>query len=269
MLTHTIVRRTRLALLGPLLAVGLASGLIALFGAGGASAVTLRAGELVIDADGAVWPERLPGDAPAPISFRVGASISTVDQSPLPALQTFAFDADRQGEFFTAGLPKCAPAKLQSTTTAQAMRACGDSLVGTGTTSALLAFPERSPYLVSAPLLMFNGGSKGGKTLLVMQVYARKPIPTTFVVLGKVTPGKGAYGTHTTVAIPTIANGYGSLKSFAVRIHRTWTYRGKKRSFLLARCATGHYLAHAEFGFADGTLLSGTLIKSCKRAAGG
>lgn len=231
--------------------------------AAGASAVILRAGDLIVNVEGAVTPTKLSPTAPSPISFKVSAGLQTAGGGPLPALQTFSFDADRQGSFFTGGLPTCAPSRLRSADPAEAMKLCGNALVGTGTTSALLSFPEQTPYVVSAPLLMFNGGSSGRGSLLVMLVYAQTPVPTTFVVLGVVTKTAGVYGTNTLVKIPTIAGGYGSLKGFEVRIHRTWSYRGKKRSFLVAHCGTGRFLAHAEFAFANGAQFSGTLVKQC------
>jgi hypothetical protein len=250
-------KRIRWSLGLAMTAIGFA-GLVA-----GASAVTIQAGNLVIRAEGGVTPTELPRDALSPITFRIDASVRTNDGGPLPAMKTFVFDADRQGEFYTAGLPICRPRQLQSTTTEQAKRACGDALVGTGSTSAVLAFPESSPTLVRAPLLMFNGGSQGAKSVLVMQVYASTPTPTTFVFEGVVTKTAGVYGTKTLVRIPTIANGYGSVKSFRVRIHRTWNYLGKRRSFLVARCVNGRYLAHPEFTFANGTKVAGTLAKPC------
>jgi hypothetical protein len=96
-----------------------------------------------------------------------------------------------------------------------------------------------------------------------MQVYAPTPAPTTFVFKGVVTKIAGVYGTRTVVRIPTIANGYGAVKSFRVKIHRTWTYRGKRRSFLIARCISGRYFAHPEFRFAGGTQIGGTISKPC------
>jgi hypothetical protein len=240
---------------------------VALIGVGGlavvALAVTVQAGDLVVSSEGEVAPTTLPRDEPAPISFRIGARVRTADGAPLPAMKTFTFDADRQGQLFTEGLPTCSMKSLQSTTTEQARRICGDALVGTGSTSAVLTFPESNPTLVRAPLLMFNGGSRGARSILVIQVYARTPVATTFVLPGVVTRTSGLYGTRTLVRIPTIANGYGSLKSFRVRIHRTWIYRGKKRSFLIARCSTGRYFAHSEFTFSDGTTVAGTLSKPC------
>jgi len=236
-------------------------GLVSL--AASASAVTIQAGNLVISAEGGVTPTELPRDAPSPISFWIGASVRTDDGGPLPAMKTFVFDADRQGEFQTAGLPICRPRQLESTTTRQAKHACRDALVGSGSTSAVLAFPGSSPTLVRAPLLMFNGGTHGAKSILLMQVYAHTPVATTFVFPGVVRKTAGVYGTRTVVRIPTIANGYGSVKSFRVKIHRTWGYRGKRRSFLVAHCETGRYFAHPEFSFAGGTRVGGTLSKPC------
>src|SRR5215467_5376242 len=173
---------------------GLVLAVIGLLGPlAGASAVTIQSGNLVITSEGGVAPTELPREAPAPISFWIGASVRTNDGSPLPAMKTFVFDADRQGELHTAGLAICRPRQLQSTTTRQARHACGNALVGAGSTSAVLAFPESSPTLVTAPLLMFNGGTHGAKTTLLMQVYAPTPAPTTFVFKGVGTKTAGLY----------------------------------------------------------------------------
>jgi hypothetical protein len=237
-------------------------------GATAASAVPFRLGNLAIDVEGAVTPEALPAGHDAPISFQVASSLAETAGGPLPITSQFVLDADKQGRFFTHGLPSCTAGRLRGIDTQEALRACGPSLVGRGTTSAELHFAGQGPYIVHAPLLMFYGGSPGRKVILLMHVYATQPVPTTFVVRGVVSPGSGPYGTHTVVDIPKIAGGNGSLRSFSIRIHRTWTYAGKSRSFLIARCQTGHYVGRAELKFTDDTLFQGTVIKKCRSIRG-
>jgi hypothetical protein len=65
------------------------------------------------------------------------------------------------------------------------------------------------------------------------------------------------------VAIPTIVAGQGSLTSFNATLHKTWSFKGKKQSLLLASCPTGHLYAHGDFAFADGERLSGDVVRSC------
>jgi hypothetical protein len=66
------------------------------------------------------------------------------------------------------------------------------------------------------------------------------------------------------VKIPPIAGGYGIPISGSGKVGRKWTYRGKKHSFVNARCEIGHLQARGRFTFKDGTSLVGTVIRPCK-----
>jgi hypothetical protein len=228
-----------------------------------ASGDTVTAGNLTIEIEGAVSPTKLPKKTPAPITLTVSGAVKTTDGSHPPALKTIALEFDKNGGIETKGLPTCDPSKLESTLTAQAKKVCGAALVGTGTVSAEILFPEQAPFQASGPLLIFNGKPKGGKPVLVFHVHANVPAPTTFVTTGVISKAKGKYGTSTEIAIPTIVSGQGSLTSFKATLHKTWTYKGEKKSLLFASCPTGSLFAHGEFTFADGTKISGDVAKQC------
>jgi hypothetical protein len=228
-----------------------------------AVAETVHAGNLIVSIEGGVSPAKLPKQTPAPITLKVSGKVATADGTRVPALKTVALQFDKHGSIYTKGLPTCNPAKLRSTLTAQAKRVCGPALVGTGRVGAEIYFPEQPPFSASGPLLIFNGAPKGGKPVLIFHVHADVPAPTTFVTSGAVSKASGKYGTSTEIQVPTIAGGQGSLTSFEATIHKTWTYKGQRRSLLLASCPTGRLFAHGEFTFADGTKLSGDVIKSC------
>jgi hypothetical protein len=228
-----------------------------------ASATTVRLGNLVITIDGTVTPQKLSKTTPTPITLKLEGSIATTDQTHVPALKTLSLQFDKHGHLYTKGLATCSVAKLRSTVTARAKAVCGDALVGTGRASAEIAFPEQAPFSASGPMLIFNGVPKGGNPVLIIHVYAHVPAPTTFVTEGVIERTKGKYATQTTIAIPTITGGQGSLTSFEATLHKTWTYKGKVRSLLLASCPTGSLFAHGEFDFADGTRVSGEVAKSC------
>ncbi len=49
-----------------------------------------------------------------------------------------------------------------------------------------------------------------------------------------------------------------------LKIGRKWTYKGKRHSYLNARCENGKLQAKGEFTFTDGTFLSGTFIRPCE-----
>ncbi|MBA3865544.1 MAG: hypothetical protein H0X42_04230 [Solirubrobacterales bacterium] len=224
---------------------------------------TVQAGNLIVEIEGQVSPQKLPKKTPAPITLNVSGSVKTADGTHPPVLKTIALEFDKHGSIYTKGLPTCNPSKLQATLTAQAKKVCGPALVGSGKVSAQILFPEQPPFNAAGPLLIFNGKPKGGKPVLVFHVHANVPAPTTFVTTGVISKASGKYGTSTEIAIPTIVGGQGSLTSFNATLHKTWTYKGQKKSLLLASCPTGALFAHGEFTFSDGTKISGDVAKNC------
>ncbi len=228
-----------------------------------ASADTVRVGNLVITIEGGFTPTKLPKKTPAPISLNVKGSLKTEDGTHPPALKTLDLLFDRNGHLNTKGLATCTPAKLQSTLTEQAKKACPAALVGSGKVSAEIALPEQAPFTASGPLLIFNGAPKGNKQVLIFHVYAHVPAPTTFVTTALISKHSGKYGTEAQVTIPTIVGGQGSLTAFSATLKKSWTYKGKKESLLLASCPTGSLVAHGEFTFVDGTRASGDVVRPC------
>lgn len=229
----------------------------------GAGADTFQVGNLKADVDGKIIPSKLPRHGEAPIALEVSGSIKSTDGSHPAALKSIHLEFDKNGRLNTTGLPTCKPAKLFSTLTAQAKKVCGSAEVGNGRVSAEIAFPEQAPFSASGPLLIFNGPPKGGKQVLVFHVYARVPAPTTFVTTAVISKQGGKYGTVADITIPTIVSGQGSLTGFKATLKKTWTYKGKKQSLLLAGCPSGKLQARGEFLFADGTKGSGEIIKPC------
>lgn len=65
------------------------------------------------------------------------------------------------------------------------------------------------------------------------------------------------------VDVPTIAGGAGVLVFGSLRIDKRWTSKGKRFSFVNARCELGHLQVWGEFSFTDGDFVEGGLVKSC------
>jgi hypothetical protein len=250
------VRRRALALAA---LAALCAGLLAAY----APATVIRAGNLIIALDGSVSPSKLSRRTPTPIALRLAGKIATSDGTHVPAAKTVALKFDRHGKIDTRGLPTCAPNRLQSTLTSQAKKICGPALVGSGRVTAEIAFPEQPPFEASGQLLIFNGPPRGGRPVFVFHAYAYVPAPTTFVTEGVIGSASGKYGTSTVVKVPTIVGGQGSLTGFKVKVHKTWTYKGRRRSLLLATCPTGRLYAHGEFSFVGGTEVVGDIAKGC------
>lgn len=230
-----------------------------------ASGTTVKAGNLILTFGGKVTPSTLPKTKKAPIALQVNGTIGTANGAQPPAAKEIVVDTDKNGEVNATGLPTCTSGKLQAEDTQQAEKACPKAIVGKGSTEVRVEFPESTPFTAKGPLVLFNGGTKGGKTLLLIQAYVSVPTPTALVTTVEITKEhKGPYGSHSVAQIPVIAGGSGSVTEFSFDLHRLFTYKGKKESYLSAQCANGHFVAHATAKFTDGTEISGGTVVPCK-----
>jgi hypothetical protein len=237
-------------------------GLIAVSVAGIASAagggpVTAESGNLKFTFDGGFSPNKLPKKKMAPIVVSASGIIATKDGTHPPALKTVEVETDKNGTINTKGVPACTSGKLQSRDTKAAEKVCGPAIIGTGTTSVEIAFPEQKPIQVPSKLLVFNGGTSGGKTTLFIHAYITVPTPAAIVTTVKIKKiHKGRYGLLSVASIPKIAGGSGSVKSFSLKV-------GNKKKVISAKCPDGKLQAHAKAIFADGTSVSAGIIRTC------
>lgn len=229
-----------------------------------ASALVLEGGDLVLNAEGGFAPTSLPKHEDAPIKIYGGGKASTKSGELPPIMETLTIEFDRHGHVETKGLEVCTAGKLQSTTVPAARKACPNAIVGKGTGSAIVAFPEQKPIPISSPITLFNGPKKRGDDTIIAHAFTTVPVPTTFivpVVIEKI--DHGVYGYRTEAKIPKIAGGAGHAISGNVTVDRKWTLKGKKYSYVNARCETGRLQARVKVNFKDGTLLTGSFIKRC------
>ncbi len=231
---------------------------------GTAYALQIRAGDILITADGGFSPTALPRTHNAPITLHGGGSISTVSGDLPPILRTLTLEFDRHGSVQTTGLPICTEGKLENTTVAEARQTCPGAIVGEGEGKAIIDFPEQAPFPVSSPITLFNGPPERGDPTVFAHAYTTVPVPTTFVVPIVIeTIHDGEYGYRVKATIPTIAGGSGIPVSGSLKVGRKWSYRGKRYSYVNARCETGRLQARGEFSFSNGTFLSGTFFRPC------
>ena len=238
--------------------------LLPLVVAGAAYALTLRAGPLIVEAEGGFKPTALPKRQDAPITLYGSGKASTVSGELPPIVDTLEIEFDRHGHVDTNGLEVCTAGKLQATTVPEARKACPNAIVGKGQGKAIVAFPEQKPIPVSSPITLFNGPKKHGDDTLLAHAYTTVPAPTTFivpVVIEKI--HHGVYGYRTKAKIPKIAGGAGHPISGNLTIGKKWTFKGHRYSYVNARCETGHLQAKVKVSFKDGTFLTGTFIKRC------
>jgi len=232
---------------------------------GTASAIRIRAGDLIAIGDGGFRPTTLPKHRDAPIILYGHGRLETVSGDLPPILKTAVIDFDRHGHVETRGLPVCTAARLQATTPARARRNCRGSIIGRGVGRAIVKFPDQAPIPISSPVTGFNGPKRNGNPTVLGHAYVRIPVQVALVVPIEIERiDEGTYGYRVRVRIPVIAGGHGIPIAIRGKVGRKWAYKGKRLSYVNARCATGRLQARGEFRFDDGTLLKGTFAKRCR-----
>jgi hypothetical protein len=230
---------------------------------------TLRVGNLVVRFRGAINPKALPKNRMAPISFHGSASIATDDGSHVPPVLSTHLQVDKHIQIDTTGLPSCTYGKIAASTPAQAMSACGSALIGKGSTTVQVAFPEQAPFTATGPVLAFNGPSIGsygdqGYPEQLYYTYVSVPVSTAVVVVAKLSKDCGKYGYRISIRVPKIAGGSGSVTHVEFTIGRKWTFGGQEHSYLNGECPSGRFLNQIEVAYGDGTNLHGSLVNSCQ-----
>jgi hypothetical protein len=225
---------------------------------------TVEVGNLRFTFNGGFTPTALPKKTMAPITLTASGKVEAKDGGHPPALKEAIVETDKNGAVFVKGLPVCKSGQLQSRDTNAAKKACPKAIIGSGKTTVEVLFPESKPIPVNSALTVFNGGQKGGTTTFYIHAYFTAPISGAIVTTVKIKKiHNGRYGLKSVASIPKIANGAGSVKSFDLKIGKTYTYKGRKVSVLSARCADGKLQANASAIFADGTKASAGIVRTC------
>jgi hypothetical protein len=205
---------------------------------------------------GGLTPTKLPVRERIPVSLRLAETVRTPDGSHPPALQGLRVDLDRQLGLSVKGLPSCPRYLGGRQSREKPFERCEDAKVGSGTVELEVAFPEQTPVDISGELSVYNGGFRDGRTMFWLFVYF--PAPVTGGILMPLDirrDGHGRYGWLGQLEIPKIANGAGSITYLGVRF---------RRRIFSASCAGGRLLTGARSRFADGSVVSSTLTRTCK-----
>jgi len=227
-------------------------------------------GDLFVRFQGGIDPAALPRTQLAPITVSVAGSVKTLSGERPPALRKVKIELNKGGTLDSHGLPLCHYSQLVAVVARRALEACGDALVGDGTYIGKTAFPEQSTFPSQGQILAFNGVYRGREVILA-HVYGTDPVPITRIIVFYIHRTTGTYGTVITGALPDAVNHYGYVERLALRLHRSYTYRGQRRSYLSATCAApsgftaaAFPFARASMTFADDRTLSSTLTRSCR-----
>jgi hypothetical protein len=222
------------------------------------------AGNICVTDDGGIAPSKLPRQGKVPVTARLNGEIETRDGTHPPALQSIDLEIDKTIGVDAVGLPTCRASQLQARNTVDAKQACGSAIVGSGAAEVEVEFPEQKPFRSSGPLVLFNGGVQGRTTTVFLHAYVDVPAPTAIVVKATITRiHRGRFGLQIAAKVPRIAGGSGSVTMFDLKVGRKFTYKGQKKSFLVAGCPTGIWVTKGQARFDDGTRLSITHPFAC------
>jgi hypothetical protein len=235
-----------------------------------ADAELIQKGSIRVSVEGKLSPTRLPRHGTAPIEVSIGGHISSSDQGSPPQLKEVTFAFNKAGKLDLGGLPKCRLGHIDPSTTSEALLACRDSLVGEGHFSANVRFPEQSPFPSEGKVLAFNG-VLDGKAVIFAHIYGTKPVPTSYVLPLLIHRAKGTFGIKMHASLPQATGEWGYVTGLTLKLGRTYSVNGKRRSFLSAGCPAPKGfpgaifpLARTSFAFAEGKTLTTTLNRSCK-----
>lgn len=218
---------------------------------------------------GKLTPRALPRTGTAPVRVAVGARIVPVEGEPPPQLRRIEIEINRHGRLDRRGLPTCSYGELQPTTTADALRACGDALVGRGHFSSKVLLPEIAPFPSSAELDAFNGTYRGRPAILA-HIYGTTPGPISYTIPFTISSSHGEYGLKLSAPMPDFGSEWGYVTGLSLNLGRSFRSGGERRSYLAAGCpapkgvSIGTFkFARVSFGFGAPTV-SSTLLRSCR-----
>ncbi|HEX6228941.1 MAG TPA: hypothetical protein VFZ41_05700 [Solirubrobacterales bacterium] len=202
---------------------------------------------------GRLEPRSLPRSEPAPVALHLKGRLWTTDGKPPPQLRRLTIAINRFGNVSTRGLRACRRGAIDARTSAAALAACRDSVVGSGRFSAHIAIPSQAPFPARGRMLAFFSRQKGRRVILA-HIFGREPVPTSNVLtLRFQRSAPGAFDTTMSLLLPNVGEDWGHVTGFELNLHRRYTYRGKKHSLITASCPAPKGFGSAVFAAAKGT----------------
>jgi hypothetical protein len=228
--------------------------------AGGETPVTVKVGNLEVTANGGFSPTTISKTKQTPIELKASGEVKEADGSHPPAVRELTIEGDKNAEIHVKGIPVCKSGQLQATDDTTALKNCKSAVIGEGTTTAQVAFAEQKPVNVTAKLLLFNGGEKGGKITWYAHAYFTSPISGAIVTTVTITKHKnGRFGTLAVAKIPQITGGSGSIISFNLKIKKSVAGVNP----ISAKCSDGKLKVHVQAKFEDGTKAETEIVRAC------
>ena len=247
----------------------LAALLLVLLAAAPGRAETVQEDGVRLSFRGSLEPRQLPRSRPAPVRVSLRAGIGGVDGAPLPQLLRLEIALNEVVRLDASGLPVCHLGEVQPASTADARAACGGSLVGSGRFAASVQIPEQVPYPSTGRIDAFSGRYHGRPAIL-LHIYGTDPAPTSYTLPLAIGRGSGEYGLVLRTSLARTTPSAGRVTGISLDLGTSYTYRGRRHSYLSASCPApgGSGFAEIPFvrtrlGFAD-RAVEMTVRRSCR-----
>jgi hypothetical protein len=224
-----------------------------------------------ISVSGKLTPTMLPRREAVPIGVSFGGRIGSTSPDGPPKLTKMTIAINRSGRFDTHGLPRCHLGQIDPSTSREALGACRSALVGEGSFSANVKFPDQSPFPSKGRVLAFNGRLHG-RPAIFAHIYGTQPAPTSYVLPFTIRSSAGTYGTLLEASFPPVTGEWGYVTGIAMNLHRRFSYGGKIHGYLKASCPAPSGFTQVPFSLArtsfvfDGrlTIDPPPLIRTCR-----
>jgi len=237
----------------------------------GAAGETVRQGSLQVSFGGSVSPHLLPRVGTTPIAVTIRGHVRALTADPPPSLRRIAIEVNRLGVLDHQGLPSCPLGRLRASSTETVLEQCRAALVGEGRVSGVLVLPEQAPTPFGGRVVAFNGTLPDGRPGILAHLYTSRPAPLTFVLAFSIGRAEGTFGTRLVATVPAKTRRTAHITSFTLRLHRTYTVDGERRSYLSAGCpapegfpSVTFPLVRTSYGFVGQKTVSDTLVRTCQ-----
>jgi hypothetical protein len=230
--------------------------------AGDATGATVRAGPVVLHAEGSFSPHVLPKRTYAPVALSAEVDVHSTEASEPPVVKEAVLEFDRDGLLSTRGLPVCRRAQIAHVGVAQARRRCAGSIVGTGHLNAVVTV-SLLRIKVRAALTLFNGPRRGGTPTVLAHAQPVALIDDVYVVSVPIEPERGSYGYRATIDVPRLLGGAATLTEVDAKLGRRYRFHGAERSYASARCSDGTLGIRGRLTFVGAPAVEGTIEQAC------
>lgn len=242
---------------------------IALFAVPAQAEVVQKNG-LIVSFGGSISPHALPRSGAAPIGVTVAGRVRRANGKLPPALRRLSLEINSNGILDNRGLPTCSAARIEPSSSREALARCRRARVGSGRVAGRIVLPEQRPFSFDGRVVAFNGRATGGRSVILAHVYSKTPFALAFVLSFSVERTPGTYGTRLVAVVPPRTRRLVHITSFRLRLGRTYERGGLQHSYLSAGCpapagfaAVTFPLARANYSFVGGTTLRSVLLRTC------